>query len=77
MSPVTAVQNAHVAFNDAADRVTQAAAGLASTDVPAADAPDLAGSMVGLISAQLAYTASAKVLSMQLEHERAVIDLLA
>lgn len=77
MSSVAGVTNAHVAFDAAAQRVTQAATGIASTEVPSPDAPDLAGSIVELSSAQLAYTASAKVLTMQLEQQRALINLLA
>ena len=71
------MQNAQVAFELAASRVTSAAAGLTSPEPPAATDPDLAGAMVSMMTAQLAYTASAKVLSMTLEHERSVLDLLA
>lgn len=69
--------NAQVMFDIAASRVSSAAAGLTDSRPPAADEPDLAGAMVGLMSAQLAYSANAKVLSMSLEHDRSVLDLLA
>lgn len=80
------MRNAQISFDVAANRATQAAAGLAAPIVtqttgpagsPAPAPPDLADAMVGLMSAQLAYTASAKVLQMTLEHERSVLDLLA
>ncbi|MEI2701980.1 MAG: hypothetical protein V9E83_06220 [Baekduia sp.] len=79
------VRNAQTSFDLAATRATQAAAGLAApldpqpqspAQAPAAP-PELADAMVGLMSAQLAYTASAKVLQMTLDHERSVLDLLA
>jgi flagellin-like hook-associated protein FlgL len=71
------MQNAQVAFEMAAGRATTAAARMSSPEPPAAADPDLAEAMVSMMTAQLAYTASAKVLSMTLEHERAVLDLFA
>ncbi|HMS72422.1 MAG TPA: hypothetical protein PKB03_05260 [Baekduia sp.] len=77
MNAVTGMTNAQVAFDAAAQRVTKAATDMSSLDVPDPNAPDLAESMVGMMSAQLAYTASAKVLTMQLEQQRALINVLA
>lgn len=71
------MQNARAMFDLAADRMVTASAGISSPDPVAADTPDLAEAVVGMMSAQLAYTASAKVLSMSLEHERSILDLLA
>jgi hypothetical protein len=84
VSAAAGLRAAQVNFDLAAGRATQAAAGLAGPVVtqaaPAAadpQPPELAEAMVGLMSAQLAYTASAKVLQMTLENERSVLDLLA
>jgi len=74
---VNGMQNAQAMFDLAASRMTSAAAGVAGPDPVSPDTPDMAEAMVGMMSAQLAYTASAKVLSMTLEHERSVLDLLA
>lgn len=74
---VSGMQSAQAMFDLAASRVTRAAAGVSSPDPVSADTPDMAEAMVGMMSAQLAYTANAKVLSMTLEHERSVLDLLA
>ena len=74
---VNGMQNAQAMFDLAASRMSSAAAGIASAEPVSAETPEMAEAVVGLMSAQLAYTASAKVLSMSLEHERSVLDLLA
>lgn len=75
------MQNAQAMFDLAAGRATQAAGGLTDPAAPgdpaAASPPDLAEAMVSMMTAQLAYTANARVLEMTLEHERSVLDLLA